>query len=694
MARGQMDDAELKAVLQTELANALGRDGGTLSYERRKLLGYYNGDPEWFPADQGRSSVISRLATETIEWAKPQILRLFQGDKVFNFEPNRPGDEKQAQIATQYTNHILYNDNPGFRILMTWLDDGIKQKNGYIKVFWNEERTSDISIYTGLSDLEYEQVIQGGEDGDIEILEHHEYPNSAVMAMLPAIPPIMPMLHDCKLRVWRKESRVRIINLPPEEVMVSRHAPDTVLDGNHFVAHRSQKTVSQLREMDFDEEKIQDALGAQSEQDFNTERVARFLPEEDFPGMDSRLDEAMMSVWISEAYIKVDWDNDGIAELRRIVFAGDQPIVIFENELCEDVAILAWTPIPQSHKHIGFSLIDLVADLVDIKTSLTRQILDSLNYTTSPRIMVDEMSIGVNTIDDLMDHRPGSIIRLNGIQGIQPLTVPFVGQAAVPMLQYLDEAAEIRSGITRTGQGIDPQVLNRTATESMALSNAATSRMELIARIFGEQGLKILAKRILGLVIRHQQEARIVRLTGEWTPIDVRNWRENMDITVSVGLGAGNKEQMVHNLSTILQMQQTILMAQKGFGGLVSPENVYDTLDRLTEAMGFREQFFTNPKQQQQPQQQPDPEMLKAHNQMQIEQARLQAEIAQQKIKTQFEMAQSQQEFEHKIQLEDRDAEHQIQLEQQREDFKAKLEMARFAAQAHQAEMKNMAPVI
>ncbi|HEX3862110.1 MAG TPA: hypothetical protein VHY35_10505 [Stellaceae bacterium] len=669
-----MDDTELKAILAGEINTALGSDGGMLSQERRMALDYYMGQP-FGNEIEGRSQVVSRNVLETIEWVKPALLRCFlASDKVFEFEPYQPGEEAMAEQATDYCNYIMLRDNPGFMILHDFFTSALLQKVGFLKVYWNEERTFSTSTYQGLDDLQYQQITQAD---DVEIISEKTYPNpdpNLQWFTEDAPEPGAPMLHDVQIRVWQTEGRVKIEHVVPEEMLVSRRAPSTVLDGKHFVCHRALKSISDLREMGFDEDLIEEAQGF-NDQEFNMERIERFAPEDEWP-MDQRTDQAMRQVWLEESYLPVDYDGDGIAELRRIVTAGAGQI-IFSNELVDEVPIVACCPIPVPGKFYGLSEADLVMDLQSIKSTLLRQVLDNLYLSNSPRMIVDEMSATTETYDDLLTVRPGGIVRVANVQGIQPLEVPFVAGQTLPIIQYLDQASELRTGIDRHNQGLSPDDLNRHTAQGISmLQQAASQRVELIARIFAEQ-VRELGQRILGLVVRHQQRGRVIRLTGKWVNMDPKDWRESMSCSCSVGLGTGNRDSASQQLMQILQVQQQIVGAQGGVQGpLVTAQNIFDVVHKLTTNAGYKQDFFTNPSQapQQPPQPKPpDPEMVKAQAQAQAAQFKAQNDMQVEQQKAAHSQQLEQQMAQHQMQIAAMQAQHEIQLEQMREQSRAQL---------------------
>jgi hypothetical protein len=682
-----MDDGELRSILGTEIYQALGQDGGRLSHERRRLLDFYEGGKLGNEVE-GRSQVVSRNVFEAVEWTLPAVLDPFVStEKLCEIEPFRPGDEPMARAATDYINYIINHDNRKYQFLRDWFRDALIQKNGYIQVYYKPGE-SEVNEYTGLNDQEYQALI---EEGDVEVLEESAYPNPDPQAQFFTLDdpnPQFPTLHDIKLRVWQKEGRIQIDNIAPEEMLVSRRAPTTALDGRHFVCRRIFKRVSDLRELDYDEELIEEAVGEQ-EFEFNSERVSRFLKDDDWPLADDRTDPAMREIILEESYLKVDFDNDGIAELRRIVSARHGS-VIFENEPADDVPFIAITPIPLAHKHIGMSLAETVVDLQEIKSTLWRQSLDLIYLSTMPRVIVDEMAATDETFTDLLNPTIGSPIRVANKEGIGTLEIPTTALGAVvPMMELIDHQQEVRTGVANQNMTLSPDDLNKYAsgTAINLAQQAASQRTEHFARNFAE-GVRSLCEKILGLVIRHQQKEREILITGQWLRFDPREWKSNLKVDVVVGLGTGSRDQVLQHLGLMGQLQEKIVQAQKGFGGpLVTSQNIYSLALEVARNAGLSngESFFTNPAQAQQPQQggqpQQNPELVKAQSEAQAMQLRAQteAQIAQQKAQQQAQLAAQ----EHQQKMQQLVEQHQLdlQLQREREAAKAQLEQARLIAQ-------------
>jgi hypothetical protein len=292
----------------------------------------------------------------------------------------------------------------------------------------------------------------------------------------------------------------------------------------------------------------------------------------------------MQTVEVYECYIKIDEDEDGIAELRRIVYCGSE---ILEDDECDHIPFHAICPIPVPHKFFGQSLADRAMDIQLIKSTVTRQMLDNLYLTNNARVGAVD---GQVNLDDLLNATPGGVIRMKSVNAIQPIEVPAVTAQAFPMLEYMDQVQAKRTGVSDSQQGLDPDVLNNvSATAVAAMMKSNSGKLELIARVFAETGVKSLFKGILHLMTKYQNKPKIVRMRGKYAEFDPRTWANEYDVSVNVGLGSGDREQKLAMLQMILSKQEQIIQQYGPANPLVSVGQYRNTLAKFIEAAGFKD---------------------------------------------------------------------------------------------------------
>lgn len=689
-----LTEEEIQAKVAEEARQAIAYLGGSIADQRSMALQYYFREPVGDLAilDENRSKVISTDVADTIEWILPSLLRIFTaGDDIVRFEPQGPEDEQVAKQATEYCNWIISRDNNGFVVFYTLFKDALLQKNGVGKVWWEVKETNETRTVYDLDDDTF-SLLEG--DPDIEIIEHTEHtddqaiqgadlPSAAAPGVSPslaapgAVPvqPAMPQpspdtqdpqslqtapqptnqtLHDVTYRKTTEKGRVCIENVAPENFLIAKDAK-TIADCA-FCGQREQLSISDLVAMGYDYDQVSQ-MPSDSTADYNEEANARRETDQTDQTPVDRTG-VMREIWVTEAYIRMDADGDGIAELRKIVCAGPAFEILRkdgkpDNEQWEGAPpFFSVTPIIQPHKFIGVAMADLVMSYQNIKTALLRGTLDNLYLTNTPGYFVSDSV----DLDDLMDRRPGRIARLlNGAKPgdghVQPDTIPFTAASTFQMLEELEGMKENATGVTRYNQGIDANSLNKTATGINQIMSASQQRVELIARIFAETGIKDLFKLILHCVTKYQDKPRMVRLRDQWVPMDPNEWDTQFDMSINVGLGTGNKDQMLGHLMTLLQIQTQAVQMQQGIHGpLVTGENLYNTVAKLVENAGLKspELYFTDPKntppQPPQPPQ-PDPEMVKVQQQGEIDKQKLQLDVEKTKAQLALEQAKAQAEF-------------------------------------------------
>src|SRR5580765_7944956 len=702
----EIDEDEVKRVIRHELEHALGQDGGTFSQERRKAIEYYEGMPLGTEVD-GRSTVVMRSVLEAVEWVLPALIRIFTAsDKICVVEPPIPDQEQNAQIATDYLTVIFYRDNEGFLILHDWMKDALLEKLGWVKYWWDTQYSSEVKTYSGLVREQYDALLAqagpGGAYGDqdedaddritkVETIEEESYEQEpggwGLDRAIPAAPQ-STMLWDVTLRITKQRRRVRIENVPPEEILFSRRAKRGTIP---FLAHRRMWTYSDLIEQDYDEDCL-DEIVKNDEQAWNSERIARHRLDQENPDLER--DDAARDVWVEENYVRLDLHDTGTTELYKVVTANGGAVILTKDgkpdiECIDEVPFVSLCPVPMPHRLIGMSLADLTMDLQLIKSTLFRQMLDNAYLTNWPRIEIGDDVVNENTYDDLMTHRPGGAIRTKRVGGIQAMQVPYTADKTFPLMEYIDQTQEVRTGVARHNQGINPDDLNKTATGVSLLQQAAAQRVELFARIFAV-GVQELLRGVMGLVKRHQQQERIIHITGDWlkfSPDELRG--DDMPVTVSVGLGTGNRDQILAQLMQLVQLQGNIVMQQGGVQGpLVYAKNVYDVLHTLTEAAGFKQPFFQDPSVPPPPGMagppqppKPDPTQavveatkIKAQATVQGMQLKAQAQQQQAQSKAQLDSQLAQQRAQLDAELQQRRLDHELEMERQQAQHKMVLE--------------------
>ena len=632
-----LTELEVGSIVSSEIKASLGYIGSDITEQRQKSLEYYFGEP-FGNEQEGRSQVVSTDVSDVIESILPTLLRTFAAsDEIVKCEPVTAEDEEVAKQASDYLNYVFNKDNNGFITLYTLFKDALIQKNGVAKIYWDTSTKRERESYEKLSEDEYTMLVD--EDG-VEVKEHTEYEDESakkerdkVLEQITKsgqpIDPMMleqvenapiPMMHDVVIERKETFGKVKVEAIPPEEFLIERRAKS--IEEANFVAHRTTVTRTQLIEAGFDHDKVY-SLPADSQDKYNEEKITRFRNlDYDY---DSNAGEASTDeISIYECYIRIDEEGDGIAKLRKITLAGTEGYTVLDNELCDSIPFVSVTPIIVPHRFYGRSVSEMTEDLQLIKSTVMRQLLDNMYLTNNNRVAVMD---GQVNLDDLLTNRPGGVVRTKGAPGqvMMPMQTQTINSQAFPMLEYLDTVREQRTGITRYSQGMDADSLNKTATGVNTILSQAQMRVELIARIFAETGVKDMFLKMFELIVKHQDKERIIKIRNNFVPFRPMEWRNRCNISISVGLGTGSRDQQLSILNNILQTQLKGLELQGSSDGpMVNLRNIYNTLSKIVENAGLKNPnaFFTDPDigmQNMPPPQPPQPTEFEKVSQLQVQ---------------------------------------------------------------------------
>jgi hypothetical protein len=626
-----MDDTELQGIVSGELEDAVSYIDSDVSPIRAKGTEYYRGDP-FGNEEDGRSQVVAMEVRDTVSAMLPSLMKVFfSTENVVEYIPRGPEDVAGAQQATDYANYVFTADNNGFMTTYALFKDSLVRKCGIAKYWWEEVEEVKIEEYSGLDDQTLQVLMQEG--AEVKIVVSYPEPGAVPqMDMTTGLPMPVPMIHDVEIKRSTKDGRIRIMAVPPEELILDRRARS--FDDAGIIAHRQMATVSDLIAMGYDQEEIEENISS-TDLDSNDEYLARQPLSTTFGAADS-LNPMQRRVLYIEAYMRVDFDGDGIPELRKICCMGSGYTMV-RNLPASYIPFVDFPCDPEPHTSPleAMSIFDITHDIQEIKSEIMRNTLDSLAQSIHPRTAVVE---GQVNIDDVLNNETGAIIRMRAPGMVQPFSSPFVGQPAFAMMDYMDQMREDRTGMSKAAMGLDPDALQSTTKAAVAATvSASQSRLELQARILAE-GMKKLFKGILYLMTTHQDKPRMVRLRNEWVQIDPRVWDASMDVNVNIGLGNGDVNEKINALNIIMQKQEQI-MAQFGPMNQIASLPMYiRTLQKAIELSGYKDAssyFNTLPADFQMPQEQPQqtPEQVLAQVQAQSIQADIQKKAAELELK-------------------------------------------------------------
>lgn len=576
---------------------------------------------------ENRSQIVIPELRDTIQWIMPQLMRIFAANpEVFRFDPEGPNDTGQAQVETAAVNHVFMKENPGFLILHDFFWDAMLMRNGYVEVYFKKFKDTTTESYTGITQIELPKLLGEKDEEKVEVLEQREY---SVDIPQPNGDPLSIPVFDLKLRRTKTIGKVIIEGIPAEEMRISPRVRGG-LDDSPFSSHVTEETRSNLIAEGY-KRSVVDSLPSGRPNWWEIDALARNQVTDQLSA-ENPTDRAMQEIEFHNVVMRVDVDGDGIAELRQIIVAGDK---ILSNEEIEETCFASGHAIRMPHRHTGISLYDLLMDLQVLKSTLFRQGIDNLAIANQTRIGADWKTVN---IDDLLTVRPGGVVRTNGPpqNSLMPIEQPSnLVQQVIPALEYCDGMREMRTGVGHTSMGLEADELaDVTKGGQLAAMSAASLKIELIARLLAE-GVVDIAKKIHGVLQRHQDQPLNFQLAGKWVEVDPTSWRRRTRVSARVGLGSGNREEARANIAMVGAVQEKAAMF-----GLVGPKQMYNTSKEAISVLGFEnpEKYVMDPDSPEyqqfkasQPPPQPPPQVqaaqIRAQTDMQKAQVQAQGQV-------------------------------------------------------------------
>ncbi len=626
-------EQEISAIVQDAMQSAVDFVESEISDTRLKAQRYYDGEVD-IGYEDGRSKVVATKVRDIVRSVKPSIMRVFMSTtKAVEFMPRGPEDVAMAEQATDFINHE-FNRLNGYRVLSDAIHDALVKKQGIIKAYYKDYPTA--KIYT-LSNLSEDALTLATNDDDVEVLEQSM---EMRMQMDEFGMDIEAPVFEVKLSRSEMKGDLCIESVPPEEFFVNRDA--RTIEDAYIVAHRTDMRAGDVIAMGYDPETVYNLDGLTSGSEITEAEVqARQGYDENFADEDEQ-DPAMKNITITEAYMRMDVDGTGIPVLHKFLLGGTG-YELLDFEPCDEVPMVKLEVDPEPHSFYGRSLCELIADDQDASTAILRGILDNVALTNSPRLGFLEGSVNV---EDLMNAEIGGLVRMRQQGSIQDLSVPFTAGQTLSALNYMDKLVEQKTGVTQN-LALNPDALQSTTKAAVTASvEAAAGQVEVMVRNLAD-GLRDLFKIVLRIMHKNFNEKKMMRMNGQFIPVDPRVWDLSMDVSVNVGLGTGREDEKVAALQQALTMQTQVYQQYGPMNGLVSLTNIRNTITDMMAAAGVRnsdryfapinqkiEQQMLALQQQQQAmmaQQQQDPnaaflqaEQMKAQAKMSTDMAKLQ----------------------------------------------------------------------
>ena len=628
-----MTDLEIEGIVRDAVQDAVDFCESEIAEDRIKAQRYFDGEVD-IGEEDGRSKVVATKVRDTIRAIKPSLMRVFLNtDKPVEYVPRGTEDVVMAEQATKYM-HYQFNELNGYRVLNDAFHDALVKKVGVVKVYWDTYQEQEMYDFQDLNDMEFTLLVN---EDDVEVVKHT---TKMVMEVDEMGMEIESPRHDLKLARTVDRGKMCIESVPPEEFFIDRNSRS--IDDYYCVAHRTEMRVGDLVAMGYDYEDVKDLSGLEHSDTFSeVEEYERRGYESDYTEEDIK-DPSMRLVAVTEAYMKIDVNGTGIAQMHKILMGGNQ-YKLLDYEPCSHLPFAVFEVDPEPHTFYGRSVADLILNDQDAATAMLRGVLDNVALTNNPRI---EIVDGAVNVDDLLNNEIGGVIRVKQAGAVTPQAVPFVAGQTLSALQYFDQQVEDKTGVTKASTGLSPDSLQATtATAVQATVQAQAAQIEVMARNLAEGGMRQMFKLMLQCMVQNVDEEQMMRFQSQnYVPVDPRSWNATMDVSINVGLGTGREDQKIAVLNQALQTQIQIFQTYGPGNGMVSLTNIRNTLSDILAINGVRnsdryfapmdpmiEQQMMMQQQQAQQGQQSDPnaaylqaEQIKAQSKMQIEQLKLQ----------------------------------------------------------------------
>ena len=571
----QMKEDDIQGAIQQAIQAAIDYVDSDIASQRERAQRYFDGAVD-LEHEEGRSKVVSTKVRDVVRGAKPSLMRIFMSnDKFVEFTPKGPEDVANAEQATAYT-HWVFNKCGGYNVLSSAIHDALIKKVGLAKVWWNTETIAKTYTYENLSDEEVQVLVS--KEG-VDVVEHSQ---EIEMEMDENGFEVERNTHSMVISHKYEEGEMVIEGIPPEEFFIDGSAKS--IDDAYIVCHRTEKRAGDLVAMGYDQEVIDNLSGADDDTlSGEEEKVLRFGQQIDTTeGLAN--DPSMRSILVTEAYMRIDIEGDGIPTLHKFLCGGSNYEVL-DMEPWDKVPFADFHVDPEPHSFYGRSLAELVMNDQDTTTSVLRGILDNVALVNTPRLEVNEDMV---EMDDVLNNEIGAIIRSEQIGSVNPLTVPFVAGSTLPALQYLDMLVEEKTGISKMSMGVNADMLQNTSATAAALTaQAGAGQVEVMARNLAE-GTKRLFQLMLHVAVKNSPDEQMMRLNGQFVPVDPSVWDIEMDMEINVGLGTGQEDVKAAALMQTFATQQQIWQTYGPQNGLVSMTQMRNTLADTLALSGFK----------------------------------------------------------------------------------------------------------
>lgn len=594
----EVTDEQVIALVEAGVNNSVGDwlNSSDLANERIKSTYEYAGLPVGHLSPQGVSSIVDTSTTETVEAYSAILSDLFlNNQRLARFVPynDSPGAYKKAKDASLLVNYCIFKQNDGWSILESWIKCALLWKNGIIRWDYVEDFSYIFEEYEKINQTRLDELLA---DDDVEIVGDLQFENDVMddgegMELVYV---------DVRLRRRINNSKVKLELIPPESFRISRDASS--IENADFVGLQSTYTRSEMRKMwpEISEALSEDDWNSLGDSSYNivtryAEDVAarKLITGQEYWQGSMNLDEtpleANREVTVTECWMRVDRDGDGIAELKRFIIAGKH--ILFEED-CDMVPLASLSPINIPFEFYGMSIADFTRSSTLASTAILRGFVENTYLTNYSPKLADPNVVDFSALQNM---KPKQIIPTNGNPNgaVSALVPETMSTGTVPLLEHLQMIKEQATGMSKAAQGLNDTlyVSGNSEQKLAAVQSASQKRIQQIARRFAETGFKHLCRGIYHTLRKCMTQKVSCTLANSFATINPSDLPYNLECEIFVDIGENSNINKIQKLKSIGSEVLPALKAQ-GVGMVVKPEAPAMLATQLVEAMGLDSNDF------------------------------------------------------------------------------------------------------
>ena len=590
-------DEQLIALIDSGVQNSTGDwlNSSDLARERLKATYEFAGVPAGHLAPQGVSTIVDTSTTEVVEAYTAVLSDLFlSNQKLARFIPyeNSPGGFKAAKDASALVNYCIFKRNNGWELIQSWMKSSLLWKNSVCRRGYIEDYEYVFEEYAEISQTKLDEILSAD---DMEIVGDLQFENKTVGGETSEFGPEVELVYiDVRVRKKVNNSRVKLELIPPENFRISRDA--ITIDDAAFVGIQTDMTRSEIRKywpeaseniIAWDE--LDEDASWMGTLKYSQDVAARKLVtgQEYYQGSNQQTVfplEANREVTVTECWMRIDRDGDGIAELKHFITVGSY---ILSEEDCDMVPLASIVPIDIPHEYYGLSMADFTRSSTLASTAILRGFVENTYLTNYSPKLADPNVVDFSALQNM---KPKQIIPTNGnpTGAVQALAPETISTGTVPLLEHLQMIKEQATGMSKAAQGLNDTlyVSGNSEQKLSAVQSAAQKRIQHIARRFAETGFKRMLIGIYSTMRANMKGLQQYNLDGIYGSVNLDALPSRMDVEVQLDIGENSNSNTIGKLSKIAG-EILPSLNQQGAGIIIRPEAPAHLATKLIEAMGI-----------------------------------------------------------------------------------------------------------